>query len=189
MATPTRKLWAAVVALTSICCSTSVFAGSPGGVIVYGPGSTSVPTLGGSALIVLAILLAVIAFRVMRTQRHKGVNLVVALTAITALASGVGGINLMSDAWAITGNFVNMGAEGGGSVQLAPGYNQVTNTTGIPQKVLDIQFSPGCGTSAPNGGIAALANGGTGVGECNDNPSTTVPPSAYCTLDIFCNNP
>jgi hypothetical protein len=140
-------------------------------------------------LIVLAILLAVIAFRVMRTQQHKGVNLVVALTALTALASGVGGINLVSDAWAIPGSV--MTDAGGGSLPLNEGYNEVRNATEVPQKILDIQFAPGCGTNAPNGGapnggssIQAL-NGG-GVGECNDNPSTTVPPAAYCTLNIFC---
>lgn len=192
MTTLTRTFCAAAIAQATLWSSNGVYAGTPaapGGTLIYGPGSTSVPALGGSALMVLAILLAVIAFRVMRTQQHKGLNLVVALTALTALASGVGGINMMSDAWAPPGNFVNMGTAGGGSVKLVNGPNQVTNTTGVPQKVLEIQLDPGCSSGEFNGGVAVPLNGGGSVGECDDNPSTTVPPASYCTLNIFCNDP
>ena len=105
-------------------------------VVVYGAvASTAVPTLGGSALIVLAILLAVVAFRIMRMQQHKGVNLVVVLTAVTALASGVGGVDLVSEANALPGGVVDMSSAGGGSVQLIFGFNEVTNTTDVPPHV------------------------------------------------------
>ena len=191
-----RKLISPIIALAGFGLSSKVFAGASVGSIVYGTGdSTAVPTLGGSALIVLAVLLAVVAFRILRTQQHKGVNLVVALTAITAIAAGAGGIRLVSDAQAVTVGVVNMTSEAGGSVQLSEGLNEVTNTTNVPLKILDISLVGGCFILVPvfdeNGvarePIAALANGGGQfVGFCEDDPSTTVPPAGFCEISVFC---
>jgi IPTL-CTERM motif len=199
MSTLLRKTLPSLIALAGTGLSANVFAGSSVGSIVYGSGdSTPVPTLGGSALIVLAILLAVVAFRILRTQQHKGVNLVVALTAVTALASGVGGIRLVSDANAlIPVGTVNMSSESGGSVQLSIGANEVTNVTKVPLSILQINVANGCfiDNIRPNGGgnggigdaIEAQANGGGNfVGYCDDNPSTTVPPGDFCGLVISC---
>jgi hypothetical protein len=171
--------------LAGLGLSSNVFAGgSSVGSIVYGSGGSAVPTLGGSALIVLAILLAVIAFRIMRTQQHKGVNLVVALTAITAIASGVGGVHLVSEANAAPGGVVvDLSSAGGGTVQVFLGLNYVVNRTNVPLQILDITIAPGCAI----GPGADTANGGASVGECGDNPSTTVPPEGFfCTLIVTC---
>lgn len=204
MTTITRKLISPVIALSVFGMSSNVFAGGAGvGSIVYGSGtSTPVPTLGGSALIVLALLLAVVAFRILRTQQHKGVNLVVALTAVTALASGVGGVRLVSDAHAIIPvASVDMDSESGGTAALFPGINEVTNVTNVPLSILKITVASGCSIDdiRPNGGgnggnggigvdaIEAQANGGGNfVGNCDDNPSTTVPAGDFCGLIITC---
>lgn len=180
--------------LAGTSLSANVFAGTAVGSVVYGSGASAVPTLGGSALIVLAILLAVIAFRILRTQQHKGVNLVVALTAIAAVASGAGGIRLVSDANAMV-TAVNMTSESGGTVFLSIGPNEVTNVTDVPLSIQQIEVVPGCtlvtegnGGNGGNGGAPILpANGGGNfIGICDDNPSTTVPPGDFCGLIVAC---
>lgn len=177
------KFLPALLTLASIGFSSTASAGGAGS-ITYGPGSLEIPTLGGSALIALALLLAVIAFRVLRTQQHSGVNLVVALTAATALASGVGGINLISDAKARPSQ--EMEDIGGGDVELFPGLNQIFNGTEASQKILSIDLHPDCFIDDfDNGGGPRALNGG-GVGQCDDSPSTDVPPGSYCELPIAC---
>lgn len=193
MNTSLRRMRTPLLGLAGIGLSSNVLAGSSVGSIVYGSGASAVPTLGGTTLIVLAILLAVIAFRILRSQQHSGVNLVVALTAIAAVASGAGGIRLMSDANAVAVGVVNMTSESGGSVQLFPGANEVTNVTSVPLTILEIQLVNGCVIAdRVNGGagdavdIQANGGGGTFVGYCDDDPSTTVPPGDFCGIVITC---
>lgn len=189
------KFLPALLTLVSIGFSTSASAGGAG-TIIYGPGSSlGIPTLGGSALIALALLLAIIAFRVLRTQQHSGVNLVVALTAATALASGIGGINLISDAKASPSQ--EMEDIEGGDIELFAGLNQIFNGTEASQKILSIDLNPGCfiddmdnggivNGGITNGGIVRPAANGGGVGQCDDSPGTDVPPGSYCDLPIAC---
>ena len=142
------------------------------------------PTLGGSALIVLAILLAVIAFRIMRTQEHKGVNMVVTLIAVTALVSGVGGVNLVSNVWAPPSGMTD---PEGGEVRLNPVPNNVPNMTGVPQKVLNVVANdPDCSIGGEYSveELAAPGNGGGGELMCAQNP--TVPPNESCTVFLAC---
>lgn len=195
MNTSLRRMHIPLLGLAGIGLSSNVFAGSSVGSIVYGSGASAVPALGGSALIVLAILLAVIAFRILRTQQHRGVNLVVALTAIAAVASGAGGVRLVSDANAVAVGVVNMTSESGGTVQLFPGPNEVTNVTSVPLTILEIQLVNGCviadrlngGNGGAGDAVDIQANGGgTFVGYCDDNPSTTVPPGDFCGIVITC---
>lgn len=174
--------------------SAGAFAG-PGGVgsLRYGT-SEVVPTLGGTALIALALLLAVVAFRVLKSEQYKGVNLVIAVTAVTALAAATGGVKLISDATADYGIYLK--SESGGTVQLNPGDNQIINGTRTPQSVLAIEIAPFCYIGGPNGGdnggvpVRALnggMNGGESVGECSDSPSTLIPADGgSCYLYINC---
>ncbi len=180
-----RQLAPAVIALATIGFSAMVSAQSTIGSITYGPGSNAVPTLGGSALILLAVLLAVMAFRAKRSQQRQGVNLVVALTAI---ASGVGGINLVSDAQAgisIEPFFIELDSAGGGTEPLVEGLNLVLNSTGVPQKILSIELSGECSTAALPDVEAAS--------ECDDNPATVLAsdesPASACGLAIDCGDP
>ncbi len=181
-----RQLAPAITSLATIGFSATVSAQSTVGSITYGPGSNAVPTLGGSALILLAVLLAVMAFRAKRSQQRQGVNLVVAMTAIAAIASGVGGINLVSDAQAgisIEPFFIELDSAGGGTEPLIEGLNLVLNGTGVPQKILSIQLSGGCST-------AALPVIEGEVTECDDNPATVLAsdksPASACGLAIEC---
>ena len=70
--------------------------------------STSVPTLGGTMLILLALLLAFIAFRSMRTRHGEGTlhTTIVTMLFAAALASSGLGVNLLRDAGASAGNVI-----------------------------------------------------------------------------------
>jgi hypothetical protein len=170
-----RKFLPTSFTLAIACLSSNVFAGSATPpTITYGPlASASVPTLGGSALIVLAILLAVIAFRVMRSQQHTHIKLVVALTTTAAIASGIGGIELISDASA-TGENILLQTKGGGSVTLVCAQNNVTNATDVPQEIKKIQLN---GNSS--GSVSNQCKEGTVLAENGE-------PNNICLLDIFC---
>ena len=177
------RLIPAASCLAAFGFSTTVAAGGSVtvvGSLTYGPGSSSVPTLGGGGLIVLALLLAVTAFRVMHAQQHKSVNLVVALAAVAAIASGASGIKLVSDAQAVEipePGVILLGSVSGGTEPLIIGLNLILNETTAPQKILGIQLNEGCDTG-PIGDAPATA--------CYDNPPTTLAPEAACALRINC---
>lgn len=142
------------------------------GTLTHGPSATSVPTLGGYALILLAVLLGLVAFRTMRTRQHNGASLVVALTAILAIASGVGGVNLVSEAWA--GN-PNMENPDGDDVKLYTGETEVKNNTGISQKIRSVELIEDCNFDKDEI---------RGEGPCMYLP--TVPSGGFCTTAISC---
>lgn len=163
--------------------------GGTAGSLVYGPGSNAVPTLGGTALVALALLLAVVAFRVLRSEQYRGMNLVVAATMATAIAAAGGGVKLISDAQARPDQ--SMDSAKGGSAPLFDGLNRIDNTSGVTQFVMNIDLDPDCrisgGNGGDNGGAITLFNGGgDDVGECSDSPSTEVPEGSSCSLNISC---
>lgn len=90
-----------VISLFLCLLSSSVFAGRPAGAITFSltASSTSIPTLSGSMLIVLSLLLFVVAFRV---AKQKNANkFFMSFVGVTALSLGLGGIKFVSDAEAV----------------------------------------------------------------------------------------
>ncbi|MBK6743900.1 MAG: hypothetical protein IPG66_13365 [Hydrogenophilales bacterium] len=60
-------------------------AGTGGAVITYGPLiATAVPAISGGLLIVLAALMMLIAFRLIKHRSQAGTNMVIAVVAITS---------------------------------------------------------------------------------------------------------
>lgn len=122
--------------------SSSVWAGTSAtsGTLVYAPAATSVPTLSGMMLVILALLLATIAFRVSRQTNHNsGRMMVLSLISIGALASGMGGIKLISDVNASGSASLIM--VGGGSLPIEINQlNTFTNQTGIKQTIISVTF-------------------------------------------------
>jgi len=90
-----------VTSLLSIFATSSAFAGATG-TMTYSIASTSIPTLSGSMLIVLSLLLFVVAFKVSRQKKSTMNKLFVTMLGVTALSIGSssGGIKLVSDAGA-----------------------------------------------------------------------------------------
>ncbi|MGV6826629.1 MAG: midcut-by-XrtH protein [bacterium] len=162
------------------------FAGN-GGSILYRPVANAVPTTGGMALIVLAALLGLIGFRMMKQREQAGTNWLVAAIAVSAMVSAGSGVKLISDAYATYGVYP-MTEAGGGQVVLpfvkGPECIIVQNQTTSPQEIYDIQpdGSHILGACA-NGGVV-IANGGEYRGTCSDDPSTILGSGEICDIEI-----
>ena len=186
------KIISSLVTLATAGFTSSVFAQAT---ITYGPsGSSAVPTLGGTALIALSVLMLVVAVRVLKGQKHAGANLVAVITTASALALGVGGIGMVTDAYADMIQVVKLVDANGGEIQAPEGPSMVVNSTEQTQNLIAINADPGCfiGDIA-NGGIDGGINGGMNgggegnyVGECSDSPSTTLEPGDFCDIFVFC---
>lgn len=86
----------ALIFILTVLPFSSAFAGTPG-ILVYGPVTAAIPTLSGTMLVVLSLLLFAIAMRVARQKNVKGGKLFLTLIGTGALISGIGGIKLVSD--------------------------------------------------------------------------------------------
>ncbi|MBK5963721.1 hypothetical protein CCR95_06385 [Thiocystis minor] len=75
------------------------------GSITFGPVGTSIPTLGGTALLLVALFLGFLAYQAIRKNQGRGnaVSLLAGTLVIGSLASAAGGFALMRDADAGTG--------------------------------------------------------------------------------------
>lgn len=151
--------------------SSAVWAGvSPGGSIDYGPvTSTSVPTLGEWTLALLALLMAVVAYRALR-GRVNGRLLSNLILAGGAAAAAVAGHGLIKEAEAVAADEQNMSSASGGTVS---GHYLVrlTNTSGVLLKIKAIR---------PNEGVSVLSPGEDYLPECTVN--ATVAPGAKCSV-------
>lgn len=118
--------------LYSLSSSVWAVAASPGQ-LIYGPVATPVPTLSGPILIILALLLATIGYRILRQKNnHAGRMMTLSLIAIGALASGIGGVKLIDDAYASFIPETDLVEASGGVVDICSncgtqGYRNVTN--------------------------------------------------------------
>ena len=138
--------------------STSAFAGT-NVTVIYQPahGAVSAPTLSGVMLLVLGLLLAAVAIRMLK-QHQSGMTMLVGVFAVAGLMSGATGISLMSDANAVaipnnemsspTGGQVSDGSVGNGS------SHDFENTSGVALRITDISVDSiafSCGPAAANG--------------------------------------
>ena len=150
-------------------------AGTGGAVITYGPVmATAVPAISGGLLIVLAALMMLIAFRLIKHRSQSGTNLVIAVVAITSLATGAGGIKLMADAHAVIPG-AQMTDSNGGTLGVPSGISRVVNATAVPQKIIKIEYSEGC----------SLNNGGS-VETCSTTTVLASQSANYCDIDVSC---
>lgn len=151
-------------------------AGTSGGaVITYGPViATAVPAISGGLLIVLAALMMLIAFRLIKHRPQSGTNLVIAVVAIASLATGAGGIKLMADAHAVIPG-AQMTDSNGGTLGVPSGISRVVNATAVPQKIINIEYSQGC----------SLNNGGS-MGACSTATTLAAQSANYCDIDVSC---
>ena len=125
-----------------LAATSDAFAGMGGGTIVYGPPAESIPTLSGTMLIVLGLLFAVLAFRVLRNH-SGGLPLASIMALSVAGLSGVSGVKLMQEAYAVG---YSMSQSNGGSVLIgAIGISvPVDNTTGRAQQIKSVTPNGGC---------------------------------------------
>ncbi len=143
---------ASTTALAALLGSATAHAGASVGGLVYAPaaaGSTpsGVPTLSGSLLIVLSLLLATLALRMFRKQGGK---LLLLLLGGGALAAGSGGVKLISDAIAATTHQLSNPAGGTATVDGATD-NIYVNSSGVRLRITLVQLNNlGEGGGCPN---------------------------------------
>ncbi len=187
----------ALIGLGVLLAGNAASAGVPG-TITHGPlSATAVPTMGGYALILLAVLMLLVVARLLRDRQLKGSQFMLAALVTGAIASGASGIKLVSEAYAVPlPNPISLDNPAGGTLSLGPDLNCVTNSTGIAQQILDIQLGgliANNGGGPVNGGMmnggsyecpdGSIENAGTmPVPECSDAPPTVLQPDDTCAV-------
>ncbi|MGV6826628.1 MAG: midcut-by-XrtH protein [bacterium] len=174
------------IAILGLLLTPAVSLAGNGGSILYRPLANAVPTTGGMALVVLAALLGLIGFRMMKQREQAGTNWLVAAIAVSAMVSAGSGVKLINDAYAIPSVYP-MTNEGGGVVDLpsSGGCWIVQNQTTVTQQIIDvIPDNPGVVLGACSNGGAPLANGGAYRGTCNDDPGTILGEAEICDIEI-----
>jgi len=153
--------------------SGSVFAANHG-TIIYGPGGpTNIPTLSGMMLILLGLLLAAVAFRVMRKQKAT-YNALVTILGVSAVLVAGSGIKLVDEAWATISVPLD-NPNGGIEIIAGDNYNVYENASGIPQTIGLVKLPPVC---------PFFPMGETSFPECTG--GMVLQPGDFCEVD--CSN-
>lgn len=169
--------------------------------------AVGVPLLGGVGLLLLAALLGLFGFRVLKSDQAAGSKWLLAACLTTALASGSGGIKLMSDAYADIADIAfedengatitlyegdvsydnggNCGPPQGGS----EGLIVVANATETLQFLTDVTIADGPCTILEQNEFLLDGNGGNGAGTnhgiCEDLP-LAMEPDDSCDIAVCC---
>lgn len=133
-----------------------------GGSLTHRPfQATSVPTLGTLALVAMALMLAVIAVRLLRSK--QGSHMVVALVGASLVLFAAGGAQLFGLAYAVAPE-ATMENRNGGTIDVYCFGGMVENATGVAQQITAID----CPDLPINGGFAGTSpvdvNGTTNLG-------------------------
>ena len=139
-----------LVGLFGMAASAAYAGSAPGGVVGYAPGSVAVPTLSEWTLIGLGLLLAALAYRVLRA-RGRGRLLANLLVVGGAALVGVGGHSLIGSAKAKMFTEVEMTAASGGAINV-PYVNEtieVLNSTPVAQTITSVAPVGGATESDP----------------------------------------
>ncbi len=142
----------------------------PGGAIDYGPLAAAVPSLSEWSLALMALLLAVVAYRVLR-GRVGGRLMSNLLVAGAAVAAGFSGVGLVREAEALSAVDVNMSSTSGGTLN-GTFWTRLNNTTGIPLRIIDIRTNRGVIIESPPPDSPECTIG------------TVVAPGARCNIEF-----
>jgi len=155
-------------ALATLAGAPLLAAAQPADIVVsYAPLATSVPTLGEWGALGLSALVAFAALRALRNKQGSRVVMGLALAA-AGLFAATQGSGLVGNASALM--LFEMDNPAGGTVQLPIGYGvrPVTNTSGVPLRVLSV--TPDSSRDDP-------------ATTCQAN--TVLPPGASCNVQTF----
>jgi hypothetical protein len=158
-----RHILRIIFLLALMLAGSDAMAGTNGGTVVYSPVAQSIPTLSGAMLMVLAVLCAVVAFRVLRAHSAGKPLASIAAAGIVALAAATeGGLVRSSQATPVV-NIVTMSPGGGtfDSFQLWGGDyidNELRNNTGRPQQIISVTPYPGGPGNSPPAQVVVTPN-------------------------------
>lgn len=147
-------------------------AGSVGTITFSPANAAAIPALGGSLLVLLAALLALIAVRAHRRTGHGIAPILAGALALGSLVSMGGGIELMQRAYAQKITPYTIANPEGDTFSLQSS-NTFQNDSGVPMVVSDISVIPGC----------------TANGDSTPDPfcvDTTTAAGAKCEVSVVC---
>ncbi len=146
----------------------------PGGAIDYAPLAAAVPSLGEWSLCLLALLLAVVAYRVLR-GRFGGRLMSNLLIVGAAVAAGFAGDGVVREAQALVeADDVNMSSATGGTVN-GVYWTRLTNTSGVPLQITGIH---------PNDRVSVHSPPPESPESPECTVGTVVNPSAHCDVEF-----
>ncbi len=173
--------WASLFIFSS---TSSVFANHIGGHIVIGGGApTAIPTLSGSMLILLSLLLFIVALRISKQKNAKVNKFFITLLGVGILSIGGSGIKLISNAQAGVDLPITLlsSPSGGASeliLDLPSGFSFVDNNTAQALLILRFESSPPdlvrCSFSSPFMGQTDFCTGKT--------PPFSIPAGTQCSV-------
>jgi len=137
-----KKLIYLAITLASMLSGTDAIAGIPlGGSIFYGPVPQSIPTMSGFMLVILGLLFAVLAFRVLRA--HSASKPLASIVAVGVLVLGAAsGNRLIQNAQANPPSLFFSNPSGGVLNINLFGEIPILNSSGQPQQILNVIVSP-----------------------------------------------
>lgn len=166
------------VALLTMLSTSMAWAGGGAGTITYAPaGGYSVPTLSGWVLVIMAALIGVIVFRVLRARNMRAPLAVIVASGMTGLVATTG-VKLISDTEAAA-TFIALNVQTGSIEALQTGDHEYRNTTTVSQRIVAITTPIFCDVSATSlPGLSTCAVG---------NVLTAYPAAgSSCGLNVDC---
>jgi hypothetical protein len=176
-----RTALSSIVPLLLTLLPVAAFAQGSFGTLDYRPfQATSVPTLGTLGLVLTAIMLAVVAIKLLRFK--QGSHMVIALVGASLLLFAAGGGQLFGLAYAVAP--AEMTNPNGGRIEVFCFGGTVKNGTGVAQQItaIDCRMAPinegTSGASAP--AVNGTLNGNGGVPTCD--VGTVLANEEQCVL-------
>jgi len=166
----------AMLAGGSLATQTFAQVNGGAGMIVYEPFASQVPTIGGFALVALALLLATVAFRRVRRPSGTGSRFFVLALAVSAVAAGGSGFQFLNDANARLAIVLNSVTGGVADIPDIETCHLVENGSPIAQQITQLLASP------PWQLGPCPSNGGGFYPTCSDSPGTILNPGKVCEI-------
>lgn len=123
------------------------------GTLNYGPaGATAIPLMGSGMMVVLALLLAVVGYRALKLNPSHNVFSITVL-ALLSIGFAYSSINMISSADAASSHTtIQLSNPAGGSVLFSTSLTEFRNTSGVLQRINNINAEQLECTSFPGGG-------------------------------------
>lgn len=164
-----RLLSGSGLAVGLVLMSANVQAGNLG-TITYAP-TAAVPGLQGVGLLLLAVLLGVVALRLMAKSSNRWSAL--AALGVSATVAGLGGVQILQDVSAITVP-IQLNNPAGGTASVPTFYQEYINSSGVVLNIVSVT-SPTCvGDSADLEAATRVA-----LPHCFDLPTLQVNESCF----------
>ncbi len=173
------------ITFISIFLSASAFAGNPN-ILIHAPyqmNHIAVPTLSGTMLILLSLLLVAVAFRIGKNKNNSGTPMMlVGGLVLGAVLSVTGGVKLISEVNADSGGFapIPLSNPSGAEVGMFSGQlNIFENTSGVPQQIVNIILNGTGFAFCPNNDSGII----DGVSRCAINSVVPTSMAGLCYID------